>query len=71
MKIFYWFGIYLLLGIWMVASPYVMGFADHGAAYWNALACGGISLVVALAAVYYWREHAQEQGVLHRSAKAT
>jgi hypothetical protein len=36
------------LGLWLIASPWVLGFADHTAAMWNALLLG-----VAIAAVEF------------------
>jgi hypothetical protein len=71
MKNFYWFGIYLLLGIWLLASPYALGFVENVQAYWNALASGAVSLVVALAAMYGAREEAGQHGSFHKTSKAT
>lgn len=29
MKTFYWFSIYLLLGLWLLVSPYALGFIEN------------------------------------------
>jgi hypothetical protein len=29
MKNLYWFGIYLLLGLWLLVSPYALGFVEN------------------------------------------
>jgi hypothetical protein len=71
MRTFYWFGIYLLLGIWLLVSPYALGFVENVQAYWNTLASGAVSLIVALAAMYGGREEAGQHGPLHKTSKAT
>lgn len=70
MKTPYWFGIYLLLGLWLLISPYVLGFAENLNAYWNAIASGAVAVVLALAGMYYEREHAREAGFSQKSTKA-
>jgi|GEM_PF-3823172 len=71
MKAFYGFGIYLLLGSWLVISPYVLGFADHLYAYWNAITTGAASFAVAMIGMYCSREASRERGFSPKSAKAT
>lgn len=39
-----------LLGLWLVISPWVLGFAGSMTAMWNALICGAIVLVISLEA---------------------
>jgi hypothetical protein len=70
MKNFYWFGIYLILGLWLIASPYALGFVENSQAYWNAIACGAVSLVIALAGMYCEREQVTEHGLSHKTSKA-
>lgn len=70
MNTFYWFGIYLLLGLWLLVSPYALGFIENSQAYWNAVASGVVSLVIALAGMYYTREEAGEHGFSRKPSKA-
>jgi hypothetical protein len=70
MKTFYWFGIYLLLGVWLLVSPYALGFVENLQAYWNAIVSGAVSLVVALTGIYCEREQAGEHGFSQKSSKA-
>ena len=58
MKATYWFAIHLVLGLWLIVSPYALDFVDNQHAYWNAIASGVIALVVALAGMYSEREEA-------------
>jgi hypothetical protein len=37
----------LVLGVWIAASPWVLGFGDHAMTMWNALVVGGAILVIA------------------------
>ena len=69
MKAFYWFGIYLLLGLWLLISPYALGFTESPHAFWNAIACGAVSVVIALAGMYSEREQVGERGYSHKSPK--
>jgi hypothetical protein len=41
-----------VLGLWLIASPWVLGFADMGAAMWNAVISGAV--VIAMAAEELW-----------------
>lgn len=41
-------GISMVLGLWMIVSPWVLGFASHGLAMWNAIAVGAIVLAFAI-----------------------
>jgi hypothetical protein len=70
MKTFYWFGIYLLLGLWLIVSPYALGFVENLQAYWNAIASGAVSLVIALAGMYCEREQVREHGFSQKTSKA-
>ena len=69
MKTPYWFGIYLLVGLWLLISPYALGFTEDFNAYWNAIASGAVSVVLALAGMYYEREHVRETGFSHKSTR--
>jgi SPW repeat len=70
MKTFYWFGIYLLLGLWLLVSPYALGFVENLQAYWNAIGSGAVSLVIALAGMYCEREQAREHGFSQKTKAA-
>jgi hypothetical protein len=70
MSAFYWSGIYLVLGLWLLISPYALGFTENLNAYWNAIGSGAVSLLVALIAMYYEREHVREPGFSHKSSRA-
>lgn len=41
--------IYLILGVWIFVSPWLMGFADNLAALWSNLLVG---LILVIAAIY-------------------
>ena len=69
MKTLYWFGIYLLLGLWLLISPYALGFEENLNAFWNAVGSGAVALVIAFAGMYYEREHVQEPGFSHKSSR--
>lgn len=71
MKASYWFGIFLLLGLWLIVSPYALGFVDNYRAYWNAIASGAVSLVIALAGMYWEREQFAEHGFSQKPSKVT
>lgn len=43
----------LALGIWLVVSPWVLGFSDNGVATWNAILFGLGVVALELADVYY------------------
>jgi hypothetical protein len=64
-------GIYLLLGLWLIFSPYALRFVENLLAYWNALAPGAVALVISVAGMYYGREETHEHGFSHKSAEAT
>jgi hypothetical protein len=70
MSAFYWLGIYLVLGLWLLISPYALGFTENLNAYWNAIGSGAVSLLVALIAMYYEREHVREPGFSQKSSRA-
>jgi hypothetical protein len=70
MKNLYWFGIYLLLGLWLLVSPYALGFVENLQAYWNAIGSGALSLVIALAGLYCEREQAGKHSFLHKTKPA-
>ena len=69
MKSLHWFGIYLVLGLWLLISPYALGFEENLNAFWNAIGSGAVALVIALAGMYYEREHVQEPGFSHKSSR--
>jgi hypothetical protein len=51
----------VLLGVWLVASPWALGFAANDAALWNALVFGAGIVLLEIADVYFpdpWPERA-------------
>ncbi|HGY09861.1 MAG TPA: hypothetical protein ENK37_07405 [Oceanithermus profundus] len=44
-------GVNLVLGLWLVVSPWVLAFSQNGAALWNALIVGAIFVVLSLLAL--------------------
>lgn len=57
MKNLYWFAFHLLVGIWLIISPYVLGFTDMFQAYWNAVAAGAVFVLSSAIALYFNWEH--------------
>ncbi len=55
MKLLYGYILYLVLGFWLLISPYTLGFADMPAAYWNAVVVGLLSAVSAAVGLYQSR----------------
>jgi len=51
-------GINIAAGVWLLASPFVLGFADSVDALWNFLIVGLIVLVLAAIRISQWAEHA-------------
>ena len=41
--------IYLILGVWIFVSPWLLGFSDHTAALWSSLIVG---LLLVISAIY-------------------
>lgn len=41
----------LLLGLWLIVSPWALAFSNNGAALWNALIVGAIFVVLSLLAL--------------------
>jgi hypothetical protein len=58
MKALYWFTTYLVLGIWLVISPYALNFAANLQAFWNALAVGVLLVLLSVVGMYTEREEA-------------
>lgn len=51
-----------VLGLWLLASPWVIGYDDGGTAMWNAITAGVLLAALALGAVFIpraWEEWAQ------------
>ncbi len=44
-------GVNLVLGLWLVVSPWVLAFSQNGAAMWNAVIVGAIFVVLSLLAL--------------------
>jgi len=51
-------GINIVAGAWLIAAPFVLGFADSVDALWNYLIVGLIVLVLAAIRVSQWAENA-------------
>ena len=66
MKHIYEFLVFLVLGLWLMSSPYTLGFTDTPGAYWNAILVG-IFLTVSSAVGLYadWGEFSGRPG-LHK-----
>ncbi|HXG20723.1 MAG TPA: SPW repeat protein [Methylomirabilota bacterium] len=56
MKLLYGYILFLILGLWLLFSPYTLGFADVPAAYWNAVIVGVLSAVSAAVGLYWSRD---------------
>jgi VIT1/CCC1 family predicted Fe2+/Mn2+ transporter len=46
-------GLNVLLGLWLLVAPFLLGYAEVGAAMWNDVIVGG--LVLALAGIRVWK----------------
>jgi len=68
MKLLYGYIFSLVLGLWLLVSPYTLGFADLPAAYWNAVIAGMLSAVSAAVGLYQGRDDLM--GVMPRHQKA-
>lgn len=71
MKAFYWFTTYLLLGIWLVISPYALNFSTHFEAFWNALAVGLLLILLSGVGMYMGREEVAGEHFRHSSQTKT
>lgn len=49
-------GLSLILGLWLIVSPWVLGFTGIGAAMWNAVVFGIVVALMALAALTTFRD---------------
>lgn len=56
-----------VLGLWMIVSPFVLGYADVNDAQTNALVTGAIILVLAAFSAYETNEAHREEGGTNRS----
>lgn len=46
----------IVLGLWLVASPWALGFASVSTAVWNVALCGAVIILSAVWALYDTRE---------------
>ncbi|HWP23765.1 MAG TPA: SPW repeat protein [Candidatus Binatia bacterium] len=69
MKAIYWFTTYLVLGIWLVVSPYVLNFTTQVEAFWNALAVGVLLILLSAVGMYTEREEAAGVHFRHSQTK--
>lgn len=68
MKSFYWFIFHLVLGLWLLISPYVLGFTDMQGAYWNSIATGIVFVVSSAFGLYFSREEVAGERLAHKRA---
>ncbi|MCS6925837.1 MAG: SPW repeat protein [Candidatus Binatia bacterium] len=43
----------LILGLWLLISPYVLGFVEQPAAYWNAMIVGALTALSGAIGLYW------------------
>ncbi|HWP58957.1 MAG TPA: SPW repeat protein [Candidatus Acidoferrales bacterium] len=67
MRNFYWFVFHLIVGLWLIISPFALGFTDMAQPYWNAIAVGAVVVVSSVLALSFNREHVQ---LFHGERKA-
>ncbi|MEW6296751.1 MAG: SPW repeat protein [Thermodesulfobacteriota bacterium] len=66
MKHTYLYLLSLVLGLWLLISPYVLGFTEVPVAYWNAVGVGlGTVVVAAVGLAYGWGETADHSLPAH------
>ncbi|HWP56642.1 MAG TPA: SPW repeat protein [Candidatus Acidoferrales bacterium] len=70
MKTFYWFGLHLLLGLWLIVSPYVLGFTSAVESYWNSIVLGALFILSSAIAMYYGRDQLAASQLSHKTQKA-
>jgi hypothetical protein len=56
MRHLYEFILFLILGIWLMMSPYMLGFTEMYASYWNAMGVGAVVALVSAAGLYADRD---------------
>ncbi|HXG20950.1 MAG TPA: SPW repeat protein [Methylomirabilota bacterium] len=66
----YGFLISLILGLWLLISPYALGFTEMAGAYWNAVVVGLISAVNAALGLYYNRGEMKGHSMMPHAQKA-
>ena len=70
MKHLYGFFLSLMLGLWLLISPYALGFTDMPGAYWNAVVVGLLSVASAAFGLYDHRGEVQGRPIMPRTQKA-
>jgi hypothetical protein len=70
MKYFYGFILYLILGLWLMISPYALGFTDMPSAYWNAMVVGLLSVISAIIGLYYSRGEETRKTMMPHAQRA-
>jgi hypothetical protein len=63
MRHLYEFLLLLILGAWLMLSPYMLGFTEMYGAYWNAMGAG--ALVALLSALGLYRDRGEWAGGHH------
>jgi SPW repeat len=50
-----------VLGLWLLAAPYALGFTEHVYAFWNSLVVGAVSTLAGILAGYqeWWHPSAK------------
>ncbi|HXG50127.1 MAG TPA: SPW repeat protein [candidate division Zixibacteria bacterium] len=69
MTSFYWFAFHFVLGLWLIAAPYALGFTDTLLPYANSVAVGAVVVLSSGLAMYLNREQATRQA-RHEAKKA-
>lgn len=64
---FYWFALHLVIGIWLIASPYALNFTDTAGAFWNTVIAGAVFVISSAFGMYSSREEVAG-GQAHRKA---
>jgi hypothetical protein len=66
----YGFILSLILGLWLLISPYALGFTEMRGAYWNAVVVGLISTVNAAYGLYANRGETKRHSMMPHAQKA-
>ena len=56
-------GLSLVLGLWLIASPWVLGFSDTTLVFWNAFAFGVLIAAMALVVLVEFHEWEEWTGI--------
>ena len=56
MKPVHWFFVHLIFGLWLMISPYALGFRAMPGAYWNSVLVGLLYTLSSVVFLYHGRE---------------